>query len=85
MNQAHPTGHIEVYTIGSASWERLALLRLKLTGVAPKDASYPRRTPDRWHRRYQAEHTGDLAHLGASRAWTRTGAFIKHTRKAGCL
>ena len=65
--------------------ERLALLRLKLTGVAPKDASYPRRTPDRWHRRYQAEHTGDLAHLGASRAWTRTGAFIKHTRKAGGL
>lgn len=72
---------IEVYTIGSASWERLALWRLKRAGIVPPSTKSNRRTPDRWHRRYQAEHTGDLAHLGASRGWTRAGACINHHRK----
>ena len=75
------TGHIEAYSIGSAWWERLTLRRLILAGIAPAYERPGRRTTDRWHRRYQAEHTGTYAHLGASRGWTRSGAFIKHHRK----
>lgn len=81
------SGYIDTYSIGDGIAERLRASRLRLAerrgialgGPAPQRAA--RRTPDRWHRRWQAEHTGDLAHLGATRAWTRTGAFILHARR----
>jgi hypothetical protein len=71
-------GHTDVYEIGSGIRTRLQSVRLRWAlGYKPFNR---RRTPDRWFRRWQAEHTVHQ-HLGATRAWTRTGALIAHERK----
>lgn len=74
------TGHTDVYEIGEGPATSLRRWRLRRAGHdVPRTRR--RRTRDRWHRRWQAEHTGDMAHLGATRRWTRTGAFIAHESK----
>ena len=82
MTERPTTGHIEVYDIGEgwAVWMRR--LRMHVAGVAPREMVRRRRTTtDRWHRRWQAEHTGELDRLGAARGWTRTGAYIAMHRR----
>lgn len=82
-------GHVDAYEIGQGVRSYVARQRLILTPATrvlfhdPRLRIKRRRTKDKWHRRFQAEHTGDFQHLGAVRAWTRTGAFIKmHKRIA---
>ena len=69
-------GIIDVYPIGDGIGTRIRHYRLER---ACADITPPkfRRTPDRWRRRWQAEHSGEYDHLGAVRAWTRTGAYIR--------
>lgn len=56
--------------------------RLRLAGIPiPPHQRKRRRTRDRWHRRWQAEHTGRHQNLGAARAWTRAGAYIAMHRR----
>lgn len=69
-------GTIDVYTIGDGIANRVCLWRLRRSGV-PVTPAKARRTSDRWLRRWQAEHTGEYAHLGAVRAWTKIGAYMK--------
>lgn len=71
---------IDVYEIGAGVRSRVALYRLKRAGIAERHERH-RRTQDRWHRRWQAEHTGGFDYLGAVRAWTRSGAYLKMHRR----
>ena len=76
------TGHVDVYALSAGLVGRARRLRLRLALRVPKaELGTVRRTPDRWGRRWQAEHTGSYAYLGATRRFTRTGAFIAHTAK----
>ncbi len=72
----HP---IDVYSIGTGIRGWVAGIRLALYVGAPRPRY--RRTPDRWLRRWQAESTDEFDYLGATRAWTRSGAYIRHDRK----
>lgn len=74
-------GYIDVYKIGDGFPERIRSWRLRLARVSHSGDWHPRRTKDRWRRRWQAEHTGSFEVLGAVRAWTRTGAYIRMHRR----
>lgn len=70
---------IEVYSIGTGLRGWVAGQRLcRYFGTTL--LGY-RRTPDRWFRRWQAESTDEFVYLGATRAWTRSGALIRHDRR----
>ena len=71
------SGHIEIYSLSSGVRGRVAAWRLRKLGANWRTE---RRIPDRWGRRWQAEHTGFYAVLGARRAWTRTGAYLRMER-----
>lgn len=82
MGRTVVTGHVDVYALSAGFLGRARRLRLRLALRVPgAELGHVRRTPDRWGRRWQAEHTGRYAYLGATRRWTRTGAFIAHTAK----
>lgn len=74
------TGHIEVYAIGDGFACRVRAWRLRRFR-SPLSGHHHRRTSDRWGRRWQAEHGGDFAHLGAVRGWTRTGAYLAMSKR----
>ena len=81
-DHAAGSGLIDTYEIGEGFGVTVRTWRLRLAGWhIPAHQRRRRRTRDRWHRRWQAEHTGTYDHLGATRGWTRMGAFLAMHRR----